>query len=88
MIERLLTMAALASSIPCCRGFAASVEPNRIPIQAELVKGMEAGRVKAGDTVFAKVDIAWKDSTCNLRKGAVLKGRVVSESARSKIKDV
>ncbi|HEV7218175.1 MAG TPA: hypothetical protein VGN39_04815 [Terriglobales bacterium] len=85
MSKRLLTMAALACSIPCCRaGFAASVEPNRIPIQAELVKAMEAGRVKAGETVFAKVDIAWKDSTCSLRKGAILKGRVVSEVARTK----
>ncbi len=85
MSKRLLTMAALACSILCHRaGFAASVEPNHIPIQAELVKGIEAGRVKAGETVFAKVDIAWKDSTCNLRKGAILKGRVVSESARSK----
>jgi len=85
MSKRLLAIKVLTGSIVChviC--FAASVEPNRIPIQAELVRTMEAGRVKIGDTVFAKVDIAWKDSTCSLRKGAILKGRVVSENARSK----
>lgn len=85
MSKRLLAMPVLIGSILChLTGFAASVEPNRVPIQAELVKAMEAGRVKAGEMVFAKVDIAWKDSVCNLRKGAILRGRVVSESARSK----
>ncbi len=85
MSKRFLNVAILTGSILChLYGFAASIGPDRVPIQAELVRAMEAGRIKAGETVFAKVDIAWKDSACNLRKGAILKGRVVSESARSK----
>ncbi len=85
MSKRFLNTAILIGSILChLSGFAASLGPDHVPIQAELVKAMEAGRIKAGETVFAKVDIAWKDSACNLRKGAILKGRVVSESSRSK----
>ncbi len=85
MSKRLLTvkvpMALVLCHLAC---FAAPVQPNRVPIQAELLKAMEAGRVAVGETVFAKVDIEWKNPACNLRKGAILKGRVVSEKGRTK----
>src|SRR5277367_1367195 len=56
----------------------------RTPIQAELVRAIEAGRVQVGDPVFAKVNLAWNNSGCKLREGAILKGRIVSQTPRSK----
>src|SRR5450755_2279076 len=55
-----------------------------LPIQAELVKALEAGRIKAGDAILAKVDVAWKSPDCNLSKGSILKGRIVNQTERSK----
>jgi hypothetical protein len=55
---------------------------DRTPIQAQLVKSIEAGKVRAGDAIYAKVDLAWKNSGCKLREGAILKGRVVTETPR------
>jgi hypothetical protein len=65
-------------------GLAADTAAERVPIQAELLKVLEPGKVSVGDPVLARVDIAWKTADCSLRKGAILKGRVVAESARSK----
>jgi hypothetical protein len=56
----------------------------RTPIQAELVRSIEAGRVRVGEPVYAKVTLAWKNSGCTLREGAVLRGRVVAETRRVK----
>jgi hypothetical protein len=66
------------------RSSAESPPKDRIPIQAVLVKSIEAGRVKVGDPVYAKVDLAWNNSACKLREGAILKGRIVTETPRSK----
>ena len=63
---------------------AADMPSERVPIQAELLKALESGKVSVGDPVLVRVDIAWKTEDCSLRKGAILKGRVVAESARSK----
>jgi hypothetical protein len=57
---------------------------DRVPVQASLVHSLEAGRIKVGDSVLAKVTARWKSSECDLREGAILKGRVVSQTARSK----
>ncbi|MGO9086115.1 MAG: hypothetical protein ACLQBK_12885 [Candidatus Sulfotelmatobacter sp.] len=65
-------------------GLAAGPPADRIPIQAELVKSIEAGRVQVGDPVYAKVDLAWNNSACKLREGAILKGRIVTQTPRSK----
>jgi hypothetical protein len=65
-------------------GFAVDTPPVRVPIQVELLKALESGKVSVGDAVLARVNIAWKTADCGLRKGAILKGRVVAESARSK----
>jgi hypothetical protein len=65
--------------------FGADPSSDRIPIQAALVKAIEAGRVRVGDPVYARVELAWKNPTCQLREGAVLKGRIVSQIARSKV---
>jgi hypothetical protein len=68
----------------CAPGLGATPPPDRIPIQAELVKSIEAGRIRVGDPVYAKVDLAWNNSACKLREGAILKGRIVSQTPRSK----
>jgi hypothetical protein len=82
MGKRFLAIPALIGFGLCFLVYA--TEPNRVPIQAELVKAMEAGKLKAGDSVLAKVQIDWKSPACNLRKGAILQGRVVSANVRSK----
>jgi hypothetical protein len=64
--------------------FAADPPASRIPIQAELLKSIEAGHVQVGDPVYAKVYLAWNDSACKLREGAILKGRIVTQTPRSK----
>jgi hypothetical protein len=48
------------------------------------VKSIEAGRVQAGDPIYAKVYLAWNHSACNLREGAILKGHIVTQTPRSK----
>jgi hypothetical protein len=63
---------------------AADPPADRTPVQAELVKSIEAGHVQVGDPVYAKVDLAWNNSACKLREGAILKGRIVTQTPRSK----
>ena len=72
---------ALLLHAPC---FAANPPTARTPIQAELVKAIEAGRIQVGDAVYAKVNLAWNNGACKLREGAILKGRIVSQTPRSK----
>ncbi len=63
---------------------AANPPTARTPIQAELVRAIEAGRVQVGDPVYAKVNLAWNNGACKLREGAILKGRIVAQTPRSK----
>jgi hypothetical protein len=60
------------------------VAEDRVPIQADLVRPLEAGQVKVGDPVLAKVAAKWKGHQCTLRQGAILQGRVVNQSAHSR----
>jgi hypothetical protein len=71
------------SSLFCFPGFGAASAP-RVPVQAELVKAIDSDKIHSGDSILARVQIEWKDPSCNLRKGAILKGRVVSAEMRSK----
>jgi hypothetical protein len=57
---------------------------DRVPVQAELVRAIDAGRVKIGESVLAKVAVKWQTAQCTLREGAVLKGRIVDQTAHSK----
>ena len=71
----------LASLVLCSATQAApNTPPNRVPVQAELLKAIEAGRVKPGDSLLARVDAEWKSADCILRKGASLKSRIVAQS--------
>ena len=63
---------------------AATPDPDRVPIEAKLVHALQAGRVRVGDPVFAKVQVKWQGSGCSLREGAILRGRVLAETTRSK----
>jgi len=73
--------------LACLSGASASSSPpvsNRVPVQAALVKAIEAGRVHAGDAVYARVDLAWDHLDCKLREGAILQGRVVAQTPHVK----
>src|SRR3984957_11459741 len=63
---------------------AADPPTDRTPIQAQLVKALEAGRVQVGDAVYRKVDLAWHNAGCRLREGAILKGRIITQTPRTK----
>ncbi len=83
--KRLLTSPAAMALMLCASAcLSARAQQERVPIQADLVKAMEAGRIKVGDPLYAKVEAEWRSPACNLRKGAILKGRVVAQSVRSK----
>jgi len=83
MSKRILTSKeGLLVALVCCVLPASAQE--RVPVQADLVRGIEAGRVKAGDAVLAKVIAKWQSPECALREGAILKGRIVAQNVRSK----
>jgi hypothetical protein len=48
------------------------------PLQVDLVRALDAARVKVGDPVFAKVAMKWQGPGCSLAQGAVLQGRIVA----------
>ena len=73
----------LLALVPLCHGGAPT--PTRTPIQAVLLKAVEAGHVNIGDPIYAKVELAWGDSNCKLREGAILKGRIIGQTARTKV---
>jgi hypothetical protein len=66
----------------------AVAESPRFPIQAKLVRALQAGHVKEGDLVFAKVQVPWQGTDCSLREGAILRGHVVSQTPRSRISKI
>lgn len=65
-------------------GAATTQSSERTPVQAELLKTIEAGRVQVGEPVYARVRLAWNQPDCKLREGAILKGRVVLQTPRTK----
>ncbi len=58
------------------------------PIQAELVKRLEAGKVSVGDSVLARVQVGWKGSSCELRPGDIVQGRIVFRRPYSKTEKI
>jgi hypothetical protein len=57
---------------------------DRIPLRADLVRPLDAGKVKVGDLILAKVALKWQSPQCTLRQGAVLNGRIISQTVHSK----
>jgi hypothetical protein len=57
-------------------------------IQAELVKRLEAGKVGIGDSVLARVQMGWKGSSCELRPGDIVQGRIVLRRPYSKTEKI
>lgn len=83
MSKRILAIAAgLLLALTSC--ISEATEQQRVPVQADLVRAIEAGRVKVGDTVLAKVAVKWQSPDCTLREGAILKGRIVAQNVHSK----
>ncbi len=58
------------------------------PIQAELVKRLEASKVSIGDSVLARVQMGWKGSSCELRPGDIVQGRIVFRRPYSKTEKI
>jgi hypothetical protein len=83
MSKRILTGRLLLLGTLSCSAFKATAQ-DRVPVQAELVRAIEAGRIHVGDSIFAKVTVKWQGFQCALRQGAVLKGRIVAQSVHSK----
>ena len=84
MRKRVLTIpSCLLFALVAC--FFEATAQERVPIQADLVRAIEAGRVKVGEAVLAKVVVKWQSPQCTLRQGAILKGRIVAQSVHSKI---
>jgi hypothetical protein len=57
---------------------------DRIPVKADLVRPLDASRIKVGDSILAKVATKWISPQCTLRQGAILTGRIVAQTAHSK----
>lgn len=77
IIQKLLSCAVVSCAVQ-------GIAQERTPVQAELVRAIEAGRVKVGDSILAKVSVKWQGPQCTLREGAVLKGRIVAQSIHSR----
>jgi len=59
-----------------------------IPIQAELIQRLNARKVKVGDPILPKLALPWKSPECDLRSGAIIQGRVVTQKAHSKTEKI
>lgn len=75
---------AILVTVVRCGLLAAQLAQPPVPVQTELVKVLDVSRAQNGDTFLARTTLEWKSKDCNLRKGAILQGHVVSLSARSK----
>jgi hypothetical protein len=86
MGKRILEIQALlaGSVLLCAIHTGAQDHPPAQPVQADLVRAIDASRVKVGDPVFARVALKWQNSECKLARGAVLQGRIVAQTAHSK----
>ena len=52
--------------------------PRITPVEAELMKDVQARHLTVGATVFARVTAEWRGTGCALNKGAILEAHVVS----------
>jgi hypothetical protein len=61
---------------------------NPAPLQVELVHAVDAAQGKVGDAVLAKVVVKWQSPQCALREGAILNGRIVTQTVHSKTEKI
>lgn len=54
------------------------------PVKVELLKFLSARQLQAGSSVFARVKGDWSGLGCTLRDGAIIEGKVVLASPRTK----
>src|SRR5271155_5814671 len=83
MGKRILAIKVLLAGLVCLCGVHAAAQEH-VPLQVDLVRAIDAARVKVGDPVFAKVAMKWKSPECSLAQGAVLQGRIVAETAHTR----
>jgi hypothetical protein len=78
-----LLLPSILLTLSCC-----ATAQDHNPVQAELVRAIDAGRVKVGDLVLAKVAVKWQTPQCTLREGAILNGRIVAQAVHSKVEKI
>jgi hypothetical protein len=83
MSKRILAIR-LLFACPFLLWAAQAAAQDHAPLQVDLVRAIDAARVKVGDPVFAKVAMKWKSPECSLAQGAVLQGRIVAETAHTR----
>jgi hypothetical protein len=83
-----LTLILLCPVVPCSAQHSPDEKQYRInpqiPLQAELLIPLNAGKLARGTPVLAKTRLDWQSPTCLLRTGALVSGRIVDFERRSK----
>ena len=83
-----LSLIFLCPVVPCSAQHSPDEKQYRInpqiPLQAELLIPLNAGKLARGTPVLAKTRLDWQGPTCLLRTGALVSGRIVDFERRSK----
>jgi hypothetical protein len=83
-----LSLILLCPVVPCSGQHSPDEKQYRInpqiPLQAELLVPLNAGKLDRGTPVLAKTRLDWQGPTCLLRTGALVSGRIVDFEPRSK----
>lgn len=57
---------------------------SQVPLQADLLAPLDAGKLARGAPVLAKARVDWNNPTCHLRAGAIVMGHIIDLERRSK----
>jgi hypothetical protein len=57
---------------------------SQVPLQADLLAPLDAGKLARGAAVLAKARVDWNNPTCHLRAGAIVMGHIIDLGRRSK----
>jgi hypothetical protein len=57
---------------------------SQVPLQADLLAPLDAGKLVRGAAVLAKARVDWNNPACHLRAGAIVIGHIVDLERRSK----
>jgi hypothetical protein len=83
-----LSLILLCPIVPCSAQHSPDEKQHRInpqiPLLAELLIPLNAGKLVRGTPVLAKTRLDWQSPTCLLRTGALVSGRIVDFERRSK----
>jgi len=83
-----LSLILLCPIVPCSAQHSPDEKQYRInsqiPLQADLLIPLNAGKLARGTPVLAKTRLDWQSPTCLIRTGALVSGRIVDFERRSK----